>query len=223
MQMKKLISVGLVSILALTSVSMPILAEDLNVDTKEVENKHGKKKRSKEDVSLPENAISKDEAKEKALGDANLTKDQVDKLRSRVTSLQDGTVIYKVSFIYENHKYSYQIDAVSGNIINKTNKEVTESTETKHSKPKRGEESKVELPENAISKDEAKEKVLVDANLTLEQVNKVKSRVSTKEDGTVIYKVSFKYENQKYKYQVDALTGNILDKTVEEINNLPAE
>ena len=44
MRMKKLISLGLVSILALTCVTMPIFAEDLNVDIKEVENKHGKKK-----------------------------------------------------------------------------------------------------------------------------------------------------------------------------------
>ena len=219
MQIKKLISVGLVSILSLTCLTTAILAEDLGETTKEVEKEGSKKKKNKQTVTLPENAIDKDTAKQNALTDANLTTEQVDKLKSRVSTLDDETVIYKVSFIYNSQKYSYKIDAVSGNVLDKKNEAVTETTENKHSNSKKAKADKVTLPENAIGKYAAKQAALKDANLIVEQVDKVKSKVITTEDGTVIYKVKFKYDNQKYTYLVDAISGNILDKTVEAVSS----
>ena len=70
-----------------------------------------------------------------------------------------------------------------------------------------------EAPENAIGKDAAKEIALADAGFAAEQVEKVRARLSDK-DGTLVYKVSIKYDGQKYSYKLDPLTGEILDKTV---------
>ena len=70
-------------------------------------------------------------------------------------------------------------------------------------------------PENAIGRDAAKEAALADAGLTAEQVEKLRARVSDRE-GTVVYKVSFRYEGQKYSYKIDPLTGTVLDRTVSE-------
>ncbi len=36
-------------------------------------------------------------------------------------------------------------------------------------------------------------------------------------DGTGIYTVTFKVGGQKYKYRIDTMTGEILDKSVKEI------
>ena len=81
----------------------------------------------REKVAEPENAIGKDAAKEKALADAGLTSDQTGKVRSRVSKLEDGTVIYKVRFTYDGQKYSYRIDAVTGEILEKSNEAATEN------------------------------------------------------------------------------------------------
>lgn len=70
-------------------------------------------------------------------------------------------------------------------------------------------------PENAIGRDAAAEKALLDAGLTAEQASSVRTRASCLDDGTVIYRVRFVYEGQCYHYQVDALSGAITGKSVE--------
>ena len=72
-------------------------------------------------------------------------------------------------------------------------------------------------PENAIGKDAAKEKALADAGLTAEQAGKVKARVSQTEDGTIIYKVHFTVDGQRYSYQIDAASGAVLSKKDEPV------
>ena len=52
------------------------------------------KQGKKEKVDEPENAIGKDKAKAAALKDAGIAADKVEKIRSRVTKLDDGTVVY---------------------------------------------------------------------------------------------------------------------------------
>ena len=80
---------------------------------------------------------------------------------------------------------------------------------------KHSERSIVAEPENAIGKDTAKEKALTDAGVTVEQAGKVKACVSQTDDGTVIYKVHFTYDGQRYSYQINAITAEILDKSSE--------
>lgn len=81
---------------------------------------------------------------------------------------------------------------------------------------RRGRHERSAEPENAIGRDAAKEAALADAGLTSDQVEKVRARVSGK-DGTILYRVSFRYDGQKYSFKIDPLTGEILDKTVGEI------
>ena len=74
--------------------------------------------------------------------------------------------------------------------------------------------SKMAEPEGAIGKDAAKEAALADAGTQAE--GHVRGRY-TEKDGTGIYKVTFKAGGQKYKYRIDAMTGEILEKSVTEI------
>ena len=92
----------------------------------------------------------------------------------------------------------------------------TEGSAAKPCRGKHGHKDKVAEPENAVGKDAAKESALADAGLSEEEVGKVKARVTKLEDGTVVYRVSFSAGEQWYRYKIDALTGEILDKTAED-------
>ena len=69
-------------------------------------------------------------------------------------------------------------------------------------------------PEGVIGKDAAKEAALADAGAQAE--GHVRGRY-TEKDGTGIYKVTFRAGGQRYKYRIDAVTGEILEKSVTEI------
>ena len=165
-----------------------------------------------EEPEAPENAIGKDAAKQIALSDVGLSSEQVEKVKARLSD-KDGTLIYKVGFCYDGQKYSYKIDPVSGDILDKSVGEATEHTYGGHGENTKPEEP--EAPENAIGKDAAKQIALSDAGLSSEQVEKVKARLSDK-DGTLVYKVSFKYDGQRYSYKIAPVSGDILDKSVQE-------
>ena len=90
-----------------------------------------------------------------------------------------------------------------------------EGTQKTRRHGKRGE--KTAEPENAIGKDAAKAKAFADAGVTEEQAGKVKARVKQLDDGTVVYKVRFAYDGQRYSYQIDAVTGAVTDKNVEAV------
>ena len=77
---------------------------------------------------------------------------------------------------------------------------------------------KITEPENAIGKDATKEKALSDAGISADQAGKVKVRLSEQEDGTVIYKVSFVFDSQRYSYMINALTGAVSDKNTEAVS-----
>ena len=231
MKHRRLLALLLAAVLAVTALGASALAAEEEKDTSKpaVEESaekpaRGEKPGGKEKVAEPEGAVGKEAAKAQALSDAGLTADQAGKVRSRVTKTEDGTVIYKVSFTFDGRKYSYKVDALTGKILGKEQKEAEEKADAKkggHGKKSGGKE-KVAEPEGAVGKDAAKAAALADAGITADQTGKVRSRVAKTEDGTVIYKVSFRYEGQKYSYKVDALTGKILDKTVKEITEKSA-
>ena len=94
----------------------------------------------------------------------------------------------------------------------KTSSDSVSETETAKKKPgKKG--SKTAEPEGVIGKDAAKEAALSDAGVEAE--GHVRGRY-TEKDGTGIYKVTFKSGGQRYKYRIDAMTREILEKSVTE-------
>ena len=103
----------------------------------------------------------------------------------------------------------------------KTNEETT--TEETVEKSHHGKKESVAEPEGAIGKDAAKEKALADAGVTAEDAGKVRSHVSQTEDDTVIYKVRFTYDGQRYSYQINATTGEILDKNTKDASEITEE
>ena len=97
----------------------------------------------------------------------------------------------------------------------KAKKSADSSSESGTAKRKPGKKgSKTAEPEGVIGKEAAKEAALTDAGVEAE--GRVRGRY-TEKDGTGIYKVTFKAGGQRYKYRIDAMTGEILDKSVTEI------
>ena len=130
--------------------------------------------------------------------------------KSTDTSAEDGTVTEKKA------KKSADTSAEDGTVTEKKAKKSSDSASepgTAKRKPgKRG--SKTAEPEGVIGKDAAKEAALADAGAEAE--GHVRGRY-TEKDGTGIYKVTFKAGGQRYKYRIDAMTGEILEKNVTEI------
>ena len=132
MKNKMALALALAGVLSLSALVPSALAADLSngeggtvvEETQKAHRKHGKG----EKVAAPEDAIGKDAAKAKALADAGVTAEQAGKVKSRVSELDDGTVIYKVHFTCDGQRYSYQINAVTGAVVDKSVKEVTEDT-----------------------------------------------------------------------------------------------
>ncbi len=168
-------------------------------------------KGKKEKVAEPENAIGKDKAKAAALKEAGISEDKAEKIRARVTKLDDGTVVYKVGITSGNQYYSVKINALTGAVVDKT---VQSAEEHEASKPhgKREKKEKVAEPENAIGKDKAKAAALKEAGVTEDKAEKIKSRVTKLEDGTVVYKVSFTSGDKYYSIKINALTGAVAEK-----------
>ena len=91
-----------------------------------------------------------------------------------------------------------------------------EESTAKPARGKHGHREKVAEPENAVGKDAAKERALAEAGVNAENVGKVKARVTKLEDGTVVYRVSFTAGDQWYCFKIDALSGEILDRSTED-------
>ena len=111
--------------------------------------RHGK--RGGEKTAEPENAIGKDAAETKALTEAGVTAEQAGKVKVHVSKLDDGTVVYKVRFTCDGTRYSYQINATTGAVIDKSAEAVTEeSAAESRGHGKRGKSSKT-VKESALS------------------------------------------------------------------------
>lgn len=96
----------------------------------------------------------------------------------------------------------------------KTTASTSQSTSKKsdsktHSKPE-----KISEPENAIGKDKAKAAALKAAGVSESKVEKIKTFVVKLDDGTVAYRVSFKYGEKYYAYKINALTGKVAEKKI---------
>ena len=109
--------------------------------------------------------------------------------------------------------------SVTAFAANDTEPEAEATTEGGAVKPcrgKHGRKEKIAEPENAIGKDAAGEIALADAGVSVEDTGKVKARIAKMEDGTVVYRVSFSSGALWYRYKIDAVTGEILDKKTED-------
>ena len=218
MKHKLILAASLAAILSVsafaTSVSAATTSNNQAAVESSTENNQKRGQTKKEKVAEPENAIGKDKAKAAALKEAGITEDKAEKIKTRVTKLDDGTVVYKVGFTSGDKYYSVKINALTGAVVDKTEQSAEEHEASKpHGKSEKKE--KVAEPENAIGKEKAITAALKEAGITEDKVEKIKARVTKLDDGTVVYKVSFTYGDKYYSIKINALTGAVAEKKVQ--------
>ncbi len=157
--------------------------------------------------------IGSENARELALSDTGVSSSAVDFISTDLKK-RSGIDYYQVCFLTSGKKYSYDIDALSGIIIDRdipeqSDNDTVVSPDKDTSKP-----NSAETPKNSdnsmLTIEEAQAKALNHAGLSAKQVTFVKSQPDM-EDGLYIYDIEFYTKKHcEYSYNIDAYTGKVL-------------
>lgn len=164
------------------------------------------------------NYIGVEKAKSIALKDAGVSGATFVKAKLET---EDGVKVYDVEFYKANVEYDYEIDAITGKILEKdldienfsipkkkatTNKQTTKAT-TK---------SKVKTSTKKAAKDigveKAKSIALKDAGVSNVKFTKAKVDYG---NGIKVYDIEFRKGNKEYDYEIEAATGKIRERNVD--------
>ena len=152
--------------------------------------------------------IGTDKAKQIALNSAGLSENNIYDLEIEL-DYEYKTMIYEVSFDAKGIEYEYEINAISGEIINgiveqDTNNYnyVTDNSTTNNNTT------------NYINRDKAKQIAFSNAGINESSVRDLSIELD-RENGKMIYEVDFESNNKDYEYDIDAITGEILYKNIE--------
>ena len=128
---------------------------------------------------------------------------------------QNGTDYYAVDFTANGQSYEYDIDAVTGVIIDSSEgqsqpAQATDGGASADSANSSGTSSQSTGGSAAITEDQAREIALADAGLTAEEVTFLKTKLD-RDDGRLVYDVEFyTADYTEYDYEIDAADGTIL-------------
>lgn len=157
--------------------------------------------------------IGIEEAKQLALQEAGFSESEV-KFTEADLSSRNGTDYYEVDFTAAGEDYEYEIDALTGVIIDadvpliETADRKADTTAGSNDSGNAG--SNQSGNTKMLTEEEAKAKALAHAGLTNDQVTFVKS-TQDYEDGRQIYEVEFySGDNKEYDYEIDAYTGEVI-------------
>lgn len=132
------------------------------------------------------------EIKNIVFSDANVSEEKVSNLEIEY-DYEDGLMIYDVEFLSNNIEYDYEVNALTGEIIDKEYLNENNHNDKNDS--------------SYISKDKVKEIVFKKANVS----NYYDYEVEFKFKGGIsIYEVDFETENMEYEFELNAKTGNII-------------
>lgn len=134
------------------------------------------------------------------------------------------TMIYEISFNANGREYEYEINAINGSIINgekeldddyypATNNLYNSTRNTTNNSAKSNTtNTNKNTSTSYISRDRAKQIALGNAGIS--NVRDLSIEFD-REGGKTIYEVSFESGNKDYEYDIDAVTGSILNKKIE--------
>lgn len=143
--------------------------------------------------------ISLEAAKESALTDAKLNPNQVSFHQAKL-DWDKGLQVYDLEFVSGNTEYDYEIDAATGAIREK---------DIDH-KQNPGNQNNNNNAGTMLSPEQAKAIALANASLKANQVTFSKVKLDN-EDGLQVYEVKFTSGNMEYEYEIDAISGRIID------------
>ncbi|MDR2939078.1 MAG: PepSY domain-containing protein [Clostridiales bacterium] len=155
------------------------------------------------------NYIGEEKAKLIAIAHSGVPGAQIVLTKTKL-DYDDGRVDYDIEFYYNNTEYEYEIDAISGQILEVDQDKKNNSNKNNSSQA----QQQIINPAGYIGEEKAKSIALSNGGLTAQQINKIKVELD-KEDGKMIYEVEFKNGQMEYEYEIDAVTGTILKSDIE--------
>jgi hypothetical protein len=193
-----------------------IREKDLDIENYTIPQKKNKNKNSNNKAY-----IGVDKAKKIALKDAGVSDVIFVKVK---LDYDDGVRVYDIEFYKDNVEYDYEIDATTGKIREKDWDIENYTIPQKKVAPKKDNTQKQSQnqaqnqaqPQNYsgdIGAERAKSIALSDAGVSGVSFTKVKLDY---EDGVKVYEVEFYKDNVEYDYEIDAATGSIRERSVEE-------
>ena len=150
--------------------------------------------------------ISKEAAKSAACKQAGVKSSQVTALEVEYDANDDEHgQVYDIEFKANGYKYSYEIDANDGKVLEIKKKKLKTTT-------------KVAKSSNYIGVASAKSIALNHAGLNSYNVTFTKAKLTT-DDGIRVYDVEFRTASTEYDYEINAKTGKIIEFSSEPIDD----
>lgn len=151
--------------------------------------------------------IKKGDAVNIALKNAGAPASQARKLEAEL-DFGDGRMIYEIEFVFNNAEYEYEIDALTGSILSSHHEQDDEGHHSEEDEHKN---------KNHIGKGRAASIALADAGIKKSSASNLETELDN-DTGRFVYEVSFEYNSLEYEYTIDAATGKILDKDIDNID-----
>lgn len=159
------------------------------------------------------NYLKESKIKEIALNHAGINADQICEYWAEMKN-EDGIVVYDVEFNVGKTEYDFEIDAVSGRVL-EYDKEVDDDkphayhgTNSQHG-THHGNGSQNGSSSSTITKAKAKEIALSKAELSASQISNYEIELDD-ENGTQVYEISFDSGNTEYDVEIDATSGSVI-------------
>ena len=168
-------------------------------------------------------AITQKDARKIALEDAGLTEAEVT-ISAEKLDTENGVAVYEVDFVKGNVKYEYDINATTGAVYSKSSESTAVPTTEAAAQPSEAAAAAANATvaptaENRsnnsyIGLERAKAIALGDAGLSAASVTFTEAKPDF-DDGVPNYDLDFYTATHEYDYEINALTGAIMDKSVE--------
>ena len=154
-------------------------------------------------------------AKEAALAHCGLTEADVTGLKVEM-DFDRGVMIYEVEFDTAEFEYDCDVDAKTGTVlhVDKEKRDYRNQNNTQTDVPPQTD------TQTLISKDDAKQAALQHAGINADAITHYRCELD-RDDGKVIYEVSFRHDRTEYEYDIDAVTGAIISWEKDHDDNKP--
>jgi uncharacterized membrane protein YkoI len=151
--------------------------------------------------------IGESRAKSIALADAGISEMTATFSKTKL-DFDDNRMVYEVEFYTSDAEYEYEIDALSGAIL-----EYDHEVEN-YTIPMKPADNRSETQSGAdtsyIGEAKAKLIALSHAGLSESEVRRMAVELE-RSDGRMVYDLEFKHGNIEYEYEIDAVSGDILE------------
>lgn len=147
-------------------------------------------------VVVPDNGISQNDAKAKALAHVGVSESQISQYSIRY-DFEDGVAHYAVEFRFGDYVYEVDVNVATGSIM-----EVDRDYE-----PRRSPEG--QSSGSYIGTEAAKKAAFARAGVKASDVRRCEAELD-RENGRVVYEIEFHVGRYEYSVEIDAVSGNVV-------------